>query len=57
MNIALLVRFFLGLALCMQSSGSGDRLKEALTYLHEGLEHLLMARQLEAEKAGKILGF
>ena len=50
-------RFFLGMALCLQASGAGARLKEALTYLHEGLEHLLMTRQNEAEKEGENVVF
>nr|XP_009859922.1 uncharacterized protein LOC104266112 [Ciona intestinalis] len=42
-------RFLLGLALCMQDSGPGDRADEAINFLHEGLEQLLLRRQTEAD--------
>nr|CAB3263199.1 uncharacterized protein LOC104266112 [Phallusia mammillata] len=45
-------RFLLGVALCLQEGGAGSRITEALTYLHDGLDHMLMRSQKDAETAG-----
>ena len=36
-----MARFYLGLALCLQKDGAGDRRKEAMGYLLEAIEALL----------------
>lgn len=40
------------MAICLQTSGPGDRFDEAVSFLHEGLEHLLMRRHKEADTEG-----
>ncbi|XP_039248951.2 uncharacterized protein LOC120326691 [Styela clava] len=41
-------RFYLGLTLLTQEGGPGPREKEALGYMHDGLEHLMLLRLEEA---------
>ncbi|PIK36475.1 hypothetical protein BSL78_26693 [Apostichopus japonicus] len=45
-----IVRLYLGLALSMQMEGPGKRLKEAIYYLHDGVEHILGLSILRAEE-------
>lgn len=45
-------RFYLGLALMSKKDGPGSRNKEALGYLHDGLEQMLLKRLEEASAKG-----
>ena len=45
----MLNRFYLGLALCQQKDGLGKRKDEAIKYLSEGIEHLLIQMTVDSD--------
>ena len=45
-------RFYLGLALCQQKDGPGKRESEAIKYLSEGVQHLLIQMTADSDKPG-----
>lgn len=47
-----IARFYLGLALVSKNDGPGNRSKESLSYLHDGLEQMLLKRLEEASAKG-----